>query len=106
VQTCENGAADVAVRSSPGSLMFCAGDEEVLGGFDGDLPADPVWVRIGHGLDGVGDRGAQRLVQGQQRHISWLRSPGPASTGLGHTRTSWLIERMGALTSLCEARQH
>ena len=67
MQAREDGAADVAGQVPAGVGDVLRGGEEVLGGLDGDLPAGPVGVGAGRGLDRVGDRGPQRLVEGQQR---------------------------------------
>src|ERR1035438_9297838 len=75
VEAGEDSAADVAgqVAVWPGDAG--GGGDEVPGGLDGDLVAGPVRVGAGDGLDGVGDRGAQRLVNGQQRPC-FLLDPG------------------------------
>jgi hypothetical protein len=53
VQAREDGTADVAGQVPAGIGDVHGGGDEVLGGFDGDLPSGPVRVGAGHGLDGV-----------------------------------------------------
>jgi len=67
VEVRQDGAADVAGQVTGGTGDVPGGGDQVLGGLDGDLIAGPVGVGAGHGLDGIGDRGPQRLVDGQQR---------------------------------------
>src|SRR5262249_4215262 len=52
---------DGGVGDDPGGL-----DELVAGGLVGDGEAGPVGVGVGLGADGVGDGGAQKLVDHQQ----------------------------------------
>jgi len=67
VQPGQDCAADVAGQVGAGTGDVAGGGDEVLGGVDGGLVTGPVWVGAGDGGDGVGDRGAERLVEGQER---------------------------------------
>jgi hypothetical protein len=67
VEPGQDGAADVAAQVVLAAGDVRGGGQEVLRGLDRDLPAGTVGVGARDGLDGVGDCGAQCLVNGQQR---------------------------------------
>src|ERR1700756_4154725 len=50
----EDGAADVALQVAAGIDDIRGGGDQVLRGLDGELPAGPVRIQAGHGLDRVG----------------------------------------------------
>jgi len=66
VEAGQDRAADVAGQVAVGVGDVAGGGGEVLGGIDGGLVAGPVGVGPGGGLDGVGDRGPQCLVEGEE----------------------------------------
>ena len=66
VEAGEDGAADAAGQVAVGVGDVAGGGDQVLGGIDGGLVAGPVGVGPGDGLDCVGDRGPQCLVEGEE----------------------------------------